>query len=505
MAQSQRELGKEVFKSLADASSNMIWVNVGGQVVYANRACLETLGYSLTEMTAQGFDVLALVAPEDRQAIADSMKAFAEGRDVPPCEVTLVTRDGGHVRVLQNTVVVLIEGERAVLGVLTDVTGLRAAERQQALLAEVSGLAAGLERAELFYSEAVSMIARQLEFPLVAIERYDREAQQMVFLAAKGHSAGKKIQRVPVSDSISGTVATAGKAVALTRADQRKDYADKELRKDNVKTFACVPISEGGQVWGVLSLGDPEERALTASLMDTLDIVASTIGALGRRLEDRERLSENRVRLEEIFKLTNDMLMLSELEAPGLPGKFVRVNDKMIDQLGYAERELLELGPPDIGEKVRLGNMGPVMKELWEEGSAISNSVFVTKDGAKIPVEISMAVVSRGEPGLFVAVARALDQGPEGVRAAEERYRALVEVQTDPLLVHKRGRILYANQAAADLFQVSSAADLLGKNVPDMIHPSDSERLRSAMESYEGTGVNSGVDDEVILRDGTKV
>jgi len=59
----------------------------------------------------------------------------------------------------------------------------------------------------------------------------------------------------------------------------------------------------------------------------------------------------------------------------------------------------------------------------------------------------------------------------EALRQAEERYRSLVELSPDAVLVVADGRYIYSNQAAAELFAAEKAEDLIGKNVFDLIHP----------------------------------
>ena len=49
---------EEKFRNLAEQSPNMIFINRGGRVVYANRRCEELMGYTREEFYAPGFDFL---------------------------------------------------------------------------------------------------------------------------------------------------------------------------------------------------------------------------------------------------------------------------------------------------------------------------------------------------------------------------------------------------------------------------------------------------------------
>jgi PAS domain S-box-containing protein len=69
---------------------------------------------------------------------------------------------------------------------------------------------------------------------------------------------------------------------------------------------------------------------------------------------------------------------------------------------------------------------------------------------------------------------------------SEERYRKLVELLPDPLLVHADGRILFANGAAATVLGARSAEALTGVALADMAVPGSrslvEERVRSLSE-----------------------
>ena len=62
---------------------------------------------------------------------------------------------------------------------------------------------------------------------------------------------------------------------------------------------------------------------------------------------------------------------------------------------------------------------------------------------------------------------------------SEERYRSLIEMSPDPIVVHSHGTILYANPASARLFGVAPDVSLMGRPLLDMVHP-DSRALAIA-------------------------
>jgi two-component system sensor histidine kinase UhpB len=68
------------------------------------------------------------------------------------------------------------------------------------------------------------------------------------------------------------------------------------------------------------------------------------------------------------------------------------------------------------------------------------------------------------------------------LRESEERYRQLVEQAPEAILVHRDGRILYANAAAARLFGMASATLLEDALLLDLLHPDDRPVVREDLE-----------------------
>ena len=59
------------------------------------------------------------------------------------------------------------------------------------------------------------------------------------------------------------------------------------------------------------------------------------------------------------------------------------------------------------------------------------------------------------------------------LRASEERYRVLVDLAPDPIIVHANGRIAYANSAALHLLGAPSPDALIGTPILERVHPDD--------------------------------
>ena len=127
------------FKTLAEESPNMIFINKKGKVVYANKKCEEVMGYTRKEFYDENFDFMSLIAPESREFVKRNLIRHMRGEEILPYEYKLAAKDGKELIGLHTTKLIDYEGEKAVLGIITDITERKKAEeklRYQASLLE---------------------------------------------------------------------------------------------------------------------------------------------------------------------------------------------------------------------------------------------------------------------------------------------------------------------------------------------------------------------------------
>jgi PAS domain S-box-containing protein len=139
------------------------------------------------------------------------------------------------------------------------------------------------------------------------------------------------------------------------------------------------------------------------------------------RTRAEEALARSEIRFRRLVEQAADAMFVHDLG-----GRFVDVNRRACESLGYAKEELLGMSVADVGVGYDPGSL----KDLWEE---VSSGTSLTlegehrrKDGTTFPVEVRVGVFEDGGRPLVLALARDVTgrkEAEERARETEARYR----------------------------------------------------------------------------------
>ncbi len=201
---------------------------------------------------------------------------------------------------------------------------------------------------------------------------------------------------------------TEGEA-CLYRKDICKEYPeDEELEDLNAEGYFGVPVrdEEGetiGVIWGV---SKDKIEDIPSNWKKILDIIASRVASEIKRLEMEEEYRN-------LIEHMNDDVFIHDLE-----GNFLTVNQEAVDRYGYSRDELKNMTPENINAPEYVDRIPKLMEDLQEEGTKIFESVHLTKDGMRIPVEISSTMTTYQGQKVIISVAR-------NIKDREERRKEL--------------------------------------------------------------------------------
>ncbi|MGA2639851.1 MAG: PAS domain S-box protein [Spirochaetia bacterium] len=227
-----------------------------------------------------------------------------------------------------------------------------------------------------------------------------------------------------------------------------------------------------------------------------------------KRAEDALRWSEERYRL--LFSSISDVVLVHPFHEDSSPEVFVEVNDVACERLGYSREELLSMSTLDIDAPEGLKAVPDAMKRLKAEGHAEWEGMHVTRDGRKIPVDISNRLFELDGKPMILATIRDISERKNAERAFrdhEETLHALLNATTDmAFLVESDGTLRACNEAFAKATGAQNAGELTGRPVWEMkglpldarVHEYTEKVLQSATAvrveiTHESTIVDLGI------------
>ena len=130
-----------------------------------------------------------------------------------------------------------------------------------------------------------------------------------------------------------------------------------------------------------------------------------TIGSLNAaHLEQLE--SERRYRA--LFDACSDAILVYRLEDDGRPGQLVEVNEAACRSLSYSRKELLAMSADEVHAPEARRNVQERSQALREAGSLVFETVYITSDGQRMPIEVSARLVEIEARSLCLAVGRSI-------------------------------------------------------------------------------------------------
>ncbi len=201
-----------------------------------------------------------------------------------------------------------------------------------------------------------------------------------------------------------------------------------------------------------------------------LGAVAEWLGSIAERKKAEEKMHLFR----NLIERSNDCIFVIEPKW----GRFLDVNNRACDNLGYTQKELLsEVTFKNIDESIQDdSSWQKQIEELEQKGDIVKEAQYKRKDGTSFFVETSLKFVTQEKQDYIIAIARDISErkrAAEKLKTAQEklietaRKVGMAEVATGVL--HNVGNVLNSVSVTAESIQ---------------------KRIRKSKVSYLGDAVN---------------
>jgi len=280
--------------------------------------------------------------------------------------------------------------------------------------------------------------------------------------------------------------------------------------EDRAAAKASIDIAlQGEQTTSSVWYGDKSRsRRLYTLIRSPIRADGEIVGVVAVAVDETESKASH----EERFRATFEQSAIGMAQVD-LDGRWMQVNDRLCQILGYSRDELLALTWADITYSEAMGVDADALRRFHagEVDSYRTEKRYIRKDGSLVWVDLTLSLVrdEEGNPEYMVDMIEDIEnrkRAEQALRESEERYRALVEAVRDIVFVIDcDDRIEYVNDGAAAWLQCAPE-ELIGKSRADAFPPADewSQHQAASLRQVRETGEPLYVEHLVHLPGGVR-
>ena len=343
---------EEKFKAIAEFCPNMIFINLNGKVVYVNNKCSEILGYSKDEFLSPAFNFMDLIAAQDKEKVGRIFSSRLEGKETFSYEYMLMTKDGRMLNAINSAGMIIYDGQKALLGIVTDISQQKQVEEK-------------LQKSEERLKKAQTMahIGNWEWYPKSDVLHWEEENYKIFGLPPETKPSMKAFLDAIHPDDL-GFVKK-----AIEEAMKGKPYdIDMRIRRPD-QTERVI------HAYGEFSRDAKGER----------ERLFGTVQDITERKRAEQAIIDSEEKFKAIFEDSRDGLILADVKTK----KFIMGNIAICKMLGYTKEELLCL---DVN-KIHPEKDVPWVLETFEKQTKgeikVASLPVQRKDGSVLIADVS--------------------------------------------------------------------------------------------------------------------
>jgi len=428
----------------------VITVDLQGNVTTWNPAAEQTFGWSEQEALGHPNPII----PEDRQdEFRANLDAVLQGNLLYQVETRRRKKDGSLIDVSLSTAAMRNATGDIIgtMGILADIT-----ERKQAEEA--------LRESEQRYrplaenvKDVIWTADMDLNFTYISPSHH-------LLRRAPGQPMPQRLEEMLTPASFEIVMKALAEELAIENMDEKDLSRSRTLELENYR-------GDGSTVWvedKMTFLRDPDGRP---------------VGILGvtRDITERKRADQE---LRNAKEFSEGLLAamqdgLSVLDSRGVS---VHVNPAFCKMTGFSREEIVGVGPPrPYWPAEEMEEIERALQKLLSDQPQDHELTFMRKNGQRFPVIVSPSYTRDPQGNVVHRFATFKDiterkQAEEALRESETRFRTLSESSFEGIAIHRKGKILEANQPLATMFGYE-LSEVIGMHALDFTVPESRDLL----------------------------
>ncbi len=382
---------EEKYRVLVEGSpqGNIIVQGPPLRVVFANPAIERIFGYSVKELQNLPAEAIwKLIHEEDRDHTIKAFENRLTGKPAPQqYELRAFRKDGKISWVNVRSSRIQYEGKPALQALMSDITEQKRNAQMQSVLHGIANAVNTSESLDELFRLIRDQLATILDTSNFCIALYDKEEDLIspfYFIdendQPKAFPAGKTLTSYVIKRS-EPLFATAETVRKLTRAGEVKPMGTPS------KVWLGVPLKRGNEAIGAVVVQSyKDSSAYTEKDLEILAFVSDQIAFAIERQRAYDALRRGEERFRDLFENANDLIQSVDID-----GRFLYVNRKWLEILGYSREDLKRLTFQDVVRPDHISHCMEILQRV-AKGEPVDKmeAVFVTKDGRDIHVEGSV-------------------------------------------------------------------------------------------------------------------
>ncbi|HTX91809.1 MAG TPA: PAS domain S-box protein [Anaerolineales bacterium] len=476
LANAELQKSEERYRSLVEISPELVsLLDPQGTVLMVNRTGLNLFRYGTLEEIV-GRNIFEFILPEDRDRVGSVFDSMVESGNFHEIECVAVRRDGTQFfaefngAIIQNS-----DGlDRGIIIVGNDISDRKLLEKESL--------------------EAKELLVKTVKETRVELERTTGRLTELVShgpVAIYSTRAEGNHAVTYMSENVQSLLGYSAKDfigndtfwLDRLHPEDRTVLLGESETNDKIERLVCeYRFLNGNGKYRWMR----DERLL---LRDDDGNPAEYVGSwsdITERKEIEETLKESERRYRQLYESIQDAIA-----SVGMDGRIIQSNESFRKMVGYCQEELEKLTYVDLTPaRWHEFEAGIVRDQILPMGfSEIYEKEYRRKDGVIFPVELRTFLMQNEKKesvGMW-AIVRDISERKqaEGVlRAAEKRYRTLLDNSLQGIIVYQDGHIVYINRAIELSFGyiLDDLYSMTPQEILNLVHPEDRSMIRERLQ-----------------------